>query len=302
MAADPSVVTRRGPWEHRYIPANGARFHVTLAGPDDGHAGLVVLLHDFPQFWWAWRHQLPVLAQAGHRVAAMDLRGFAGSDKPPMGHDLPTLAADVAGVVQSLGAEDAVIIGQGFGGLVAWSTAVLHPRETRGLVALAAPHPRAVLRVRNHLSARAGAFIARIQLPYFPERALVRGDLVARVLRGAAAPGFEPAAEVIDTYRSAMKLPSVAHCTLEHLRWLVRSTPRSSGRRYLARMIEPLTVPVMTLRGSQDRVLSAAAFATDGEHVRGRVHQEVIEDAGHFLTEEAPEAVTESLLGFLDGT
>jgi pimeloyl-ACP methyl ester carboxylesterase len=45
----------------------------------------VLLLHGFPQFWWAWRHQMPVLAAAGHRVVAMDLRGYGGSDKTPRG-------------------------------------------------------------------------------------------------------------------------------------------------------------------------------------------------------------------------
>ena len=68
-----------GPWEHRYIAANGARFHVASMG--DGP--LLVLLHGFPEFWWAWRHQLPELAAAGWRTVAMDLRGYGGSDKTP---------------------------------------------------------------------------------------------------------------------------------------------------------------------------------------------------------------------------
>ncbi len=53
-------------------------------------APLVVLLHCFPQFWWAWRHQLEALGEAGYRVAAMDLRGTGASDKPPIGYDAPT--------------------------------------------------------------------------------------------------------------------------------------------------------------------------------------------------------------------
>ncbi|MGH8894731.1 MAG: alpha/beta fold hydrolase, partial [Actinomycetes bacterium] len=70
------------------VAANGARFHVAVSG--DGP--LVLLLHGFPQFWWAWRHQLPELAAAGYRAAAMDLRGFGASDKPPRGYDPRTLA------------------------------------------------------------------------------------------------------------------------------------------------------------------------------------------------------------------
>ena len=68
--SDAASVLLDGPWEHEYVAANGARFHVALAG--DGP--LVLLLHDFPQFWWAWRHQLVALADAGYRAAAVDLR------------------------------------------------------------------------------------------------------------------------------------------------------------------------------------------------------------------------------------
>ena len=83
MSADFSSVLIDGPWKHELVPANGARFHVAIAGPVDAPGPLVVLLHSFPQFWWAWRFQIEALAAAGHRVAAMDLRGVGASDKPP---------------------------------------------------------------------------------------------------------------------------------------------------------------------------------------------------------------------------
>ncbi len=173
-----------GPWEHRYVAANGARFHVALAGPDDRDAPLVVLLHGVPQFWWAWRHQLPVLADAGYRVAAMDVRGTGGSDKPPQGYDVPTLAADVAGVIQSLGSTDAVVVGSGTGGEIAWAMGGPASRPGAAVAVLAAPHP---LDTRGHPRAavRPSAVrrLAFVQLPSFPERALMEGDLVARLLR-----------------------------------------------------------------------------------------------------------------------
>ena len=99
MSTDASSVLIDGPWQHRFVSANGARFHVA----EQGEGPLVLLLHGFPQFWWAWRHQMPALADAGYRVAAMDLRGYGASDKPPRGYDTFTLAADVASVIRSLG-------------------------------------------------------------------------------------------------------------------------------------------------------------------------------------------------------
>jgi pimeloyl-ACP methyl ester carboxylesterase len=136
-----------GPWEHRYVAANGARFHVARSVPSGPSRGpLVLLLHGFPEFWWAWRAQLPALAEAGYRATAMDLRGYGGSDKTPRGYDPVTLAQDVSGVVKALGERRAVLVGHGWGGYVGWATAVLHPREVSALCAVAAPHPSTLLR------------------------------------------------------------------------------------------------------------------------------------------------------------
>ena len=291
------MIWQEGPWEHRFVPSNGSRFHVVLAGPTDGP--LVVLLHGFPQFWWAWRHQLPALAEAGYRVAALDIRGFGGSDKPPVGHSMPILTTDVGGVVRSLGAERAVIVGHDFGGLLAWSMPILEPDLTRAVAVLGAPHPVPLLQVRNNLSLRARAFIARIQVPWFPERALREKDLVADVLSAASAPGRTVPDDELAAYRAAMSLPSVAHTSLEHLRWLVRSTPRPDGRRYLATMARQITVPVLSVRGGRDRLVPAAAFADDIDHVSGPLRTVVVPRSGHLLPEEAPGEITDLLLEFV---
>ncbi|MCX6431896.1 MAG: alpha/beta fold hydrolase, partial [Actinobacteria bacterium] len=95
MPEPDAAIRAAGPWTHRDVAANGARFHVADIG--DGPA--VVLLHGFPTFWWTWRHQLTALAAAGYRAIAMDLRGYGGSDHPPEGYDPRTLSADIAGVI-----------------------------------------------------------------------------------------------------------------------------------------------------------------------------------------------------------
>ena len=75
MPPDVSMALLDGPWEHRFVAANGARFHVA----EQGEGPMVLLLHGFPQFWWAWRHQMQALADAGFRACAMDLRGYGAS-------------------------------------------------------------------------------------------------------------------------------------------------------------------------------------------------------------------------------
>ncbi len=184
---DPEEVVRvEGPWTHRDVPANGSRFHVA----EMGEGPLVLLLHGFPTFWWTWRHALPVLAAAGYRAAAMDLRGYAGSDHPPRGYDPTTLSADVSGVIRSLGSRDAVVVGHGWGGFLAWTTAVTHPEAVRAIAPVSMPHPR---RLRAALlgdaaQRRASAYAFGYQVPASPERDLLEdgaaevGDSAARMV------------------------------------------------------------------------------------------------------------------------
>lgn len=302
---DSSAVLVEGPWRHRFVAANGSRFHVATASPPDGGptAPLVVLLHGFPQHWWAWRAQLPALAAAGYRVAAMDLRGTGASDKPPRGYDVPTLAADVAGVIRSLGAHEAVVVGHGVGGAVAWSMPALQPTVTRAVATLAAPHPghmhgRAF--VRRMLRRPSARRLALVQLPSVPERRMTRGDLVGRVLEEWGAPGWLTP-DVVEQYRLAAQVPFAAHSKMEVLRWLVRSTPRVDGQRWLGALRAPVEVPVLQLHGALDRCVPVDLARSDvpGEDT-GRPHRfEVVEGAGHFLPEEAPERVTELVLDWL---
>ncbi|MHB1063686.1 MAG: alpha/beta fold hydrolase [Georgenia sp.] len=300
MVADSSCVMISGPWEHRNISANGAQFHVVLAGEPDPDRPLVVLLHAFPQFWWAWRHQIPALAAAGYRVAAMDLRGFGGSDKPPNRHETAVFARDVAGVVHSLGSARAVVVGHGFGGTIAWSMPSLTPGVTHAVAVLANPHPHPLHTISRRLPVTALATLARFQVPWFPERALREGDLVRKLLTAWSAPGNDGATAEADVYTAAMGLPFAAHSTMEHFRWLVRSTPRTDGRRYLRAVQAPVTVPVLSIRGAQDRLFPGRTFARDADYVVDGLEQVVVPGAGHFLPEEAPQDVTALLLDFLD--
>ena len=165
---DESCVLIEGEWTHRFVSANGTRFHIAEAGAGP----LVLLLHGFPEFWGAWRTQLTALADAGFRAVAVDLRGYGASDKPPRGYDGYTMAADVTGLIRAIGERDATLVGSGYGGLVAWTTAALHPRSVRRLVVLAAAHPlrlRVVADERSHGPTRRGRTGA--QVPTSPVRA-----------------------------------------------------------------------------------------------------------------------------------
>ena len=298
MSDDTSPVLLAGPWRHRYVAAHGSRFHVAMTGPADGSAPLVVLLHAFPQFWWAWRHQLTALGEAGYRVAAMDLRGFGASDKPPIGHSTPQLVRDVEGVIRSLGSRTAVVVGHGLGGTIAWSMSTFAPTVTRAIAVVANPHPVTLHTIRPRMLPLGSiGTLLYFQLPWFPEQGLRSGRLVERILRGWSAPGWEdpPVAQ----YTAAMRMPFVAHSAMEHLRWLVRSTPRPDGARDLAAVDQPITVPVLQVEGEKDRFLGHSTARRDSAFVTGPYRTVQIPGAGHFVPEEAPAALSDALLDWL---
>ncbi|WP_088290666.1 alpha/beta fold hydrolase [Kineosporia sp. A_224] len=302
MSVDSSEVLVDGPWRHRFVAANGSRFHVA----ETGDGPLVLLLHGFPQFWWAWRHQLPALAAAGYRVAAMDLRGYGASDKPPRGYDTMTTAADVAGVVRSLGESDAVIVGHDWGGWVAWSMPGLSPRVTRAVAVVSAAHPLllrpyfATALVRGADERAAAAAVLSFQVPMLPERRLAHGTEVRDLLTAWGGPGY-PDAATLERYERAMQVPFVAHTSLEYLRWALRSRYRRDGRRFAAGVDVPIEVPVLALAGADDRFVPAGAVERSRQWVAGPWTHEVVPGAGHFLPEEAPDTVTQALLTWLKG-
>ena len=300
MPPEDSVVLVDGPWTHRDVTANGARFHVAECGPVDGE--LVLLLHGFPEFWWSWRHQLVALGHAGYRAVAVDLRGYGASDKPPRGYDAYTLSSDVAGLVRALGSREATVVGHDWGGVLAWTVATLHPQVVRSLVAVSMPHP---LRLRNALlhdrrQRRASRYIAFFQLPRAPEARLRRdgGAYVGELLRRWGGPGF-PDAETEARCREAMAIPGAAHCSLEWYRWAVRSRTRPSGLRFLALLEQGVTAPTLQLHGAVDSCLLPETAHGSGAWVRAAYELQVLEGVGQFPHQEAPDAVTAALLGHL---
>jgi pimeloyl-ACP methyl ester carboxylesterase len=266
----------------------------------------VLFLHGFPQFWWMWRHQIEAVSAAGYRVAALDLRGFGASDKPPKGHDTWTTSADTAAVVRSLGEESAVIVGHGLGGWIAWATAYLHPRVCRGLATISMPHPRIMRRalLTNPRQVVAGRFLAGMQTPVVPEREMVRNGYVEDRLRsgsGSATARAEPfpTEEEVRRYTVALAQPFVADCAAEHYRWLVRAQLRASGRRLAAAMGSALPHDVLAIHGGDDPVVLPALMPRSAAYVGGTFSLHTLPGIGHFVPEEAPEATSRLLLAWL---
>jgi pimeloyl-ACP methyl ester carboxylesterase len=269
MPPEESVVLIDGPWTHREVTANGARFHLAEHGPEDGP--LVLLLHGFPEF-----------GSAGMRVVAPDLRGYGGSDKPPRGYDAYTLSSDVAGMIRALGAPNAHLVGHDWGGLLAWAVATLHPSIVRSLAVLGMPHP---IRMRQAL----------LRDPAQLRASSNDAAYVERLLRRWGGPGF-PDAETAARCRAAMQIPGVAHSSLEWYRWAVRSQSRPSGVRFLRLMARGVQAPVLQIHGAVDSCTLPATAQGSAAYAPAGHTMHLLDGVGHFPHEEAPDRVSALLL------
>lgn len=276
-----------GPWAHRLVAANGAQFHIVEAGAGP----LVVLLHGFPQYWYAWRRLLPALAAAGYRAVAVDLRGYGGSDHTPRGYDPMTLSSDILGLIGSLGATRAALVGHGWGAHVAWTAAARSPQTVGPLVVLAAAHPtRLRVTARDAHQIRAWRYALSFQRPWLPEQDFARDDAlqVADILAAWSVDTRWLTPEVRIAFRAAFLELNTAHCAMEYHRWAWRSYFRSDGHRYHRLMQEqPISQPVLHLHGAQDPTILPATVTGSGDHVTGPYELRMLDRVGHFPHEEA---------------
>lgn len=284
-----TTIYPEGPWTHHNVAAHGSRFHVVEAG-----AGPALLfLHGFPTFWWTWRHYMPRFAERGYRAMAMDLRGYAGSDHPPHGYDPLTLAGDVAAVLRSSGVDQAIVVGHGWGGYIAWTMAVTEPDVVAGIVPIAMPHPRALRKhtLRSAKQMRALTYTASWQLPFWPERSLQANDgaRIEELLQRWSGTSSWPDALSAARYRTAFSRWPTAHTAVEYHRWAVRSLVRPDGIGFMRRMRATIEAPVLHIHGNRDPMILQSTCRGSEAHVNGSYDFHSI-DAGHFPHEENPAA------------
>jgi pimeloyl-ACP methyl ester carboxylesterase len=284
------------------LAANGIRFHALAAGPHDGP--LVLLLHGFPELARSWRHQLPALASAGYRAVAPDMRGY-GETELHGPYDVATLVRDVTGLIEALGRERAVVVGHDWGGAVAWATAVRAPALVERLVAINCPPASALAHAMRHSreQRKKSRYIFFFQLPWLPERRMAADGaaVVARALVGGSHRKDAWPEEELEAYRAAFARPGRAKAAIDWYRAafrpsLRRRRPKGSTRRRVS-------APTLVLWGARDRFLGRELVSPDALRpvlADGNLPEVVfIEDAGHFVQNEAPERVNEELLRWL---
>jgi pimeloyl-ACP methyl ester carboxylesterase len=278
---------------HEEADVNGVRLHYVTAGKGP----LVVLLHGFPELWYAWRLQIPALAAAGFRVAAPDMRGYNLSSKPAgvPSYRINRLTGDVAALIRHLGEERAHVVGHDWGGGVAWNVPRHHPEVVDRLVILNSPHKRALVRELKTLSQmRKSWYMLFFQLPVLPEANIRAFDyaLVRRILRKDPVRKDAFTEEDIDAYVKALDQPGALTAAINYYRALPLGEEPGSAK---SRNVE---CPTLVIWGEQDSYLGVKL--TEGlEEWVPRVRVERIPDASHWVQADAPDLVNRLMIDFL---
>jgi pimeloyl-ACP methyl ester carboxylesterase len=277
--------------EHEMVALGDVTLHLAHAGR--GRPGPpIVLLHGFPESWYAWRDQLERLGATRH-VVAPDLRGYGSSSRPTVlsQYRMEPLVADVIAIADHLDAPRVDLAGHDWGGVIAWHVAARHRDRLDRLTILNAPHPRLFARAlrRSPRQMLASAYILLFRAPgHLAERVLRAGDfaLLDRLVQRRLARGDVTAADAA-AHRAAWRIPGALTAMLNYYRAAGDGADFPDA---------PIEVSTTVLWGERDRYLRPTLLDGLDQLVR-RLSVHRVPDATHWIVQEQPAMVAEAILG-----
>jgi pimeloyl-ACP methyl ester carboxylesterase len=264
------------------VMANGVELNVEVHGAGDP----VLLVHGWPDSAQLWRNQVPALTAAGYRVITPDLRGFGRSARPDdkASYKVANSVADMAAILDVVGAPAAHVVGHDWGAAVAWLTAMYLPERVRTLTALSVPHLAVPDTPRQREMAWYQLFF---QFEEVAEATLRYADWA--VLRELAI-GYADIEKAIADLSRPLALTA-------SLNWYrANVAPRMPGSR---RPLPPVKAPTLGVWSDGDRYLDGARMRASGDHVTGQWQYAEISGASHWIPLDAPDKLNELLLDWL---
>ncbi len=272
---------------HRTVAVRGLELHVAEAG-----AGApVVLVHGWPQHWWAWRRVVPLLAPHA-RVVMVDLRGFGWSSAPPGGYDKATMADDLLAALDALELERVRLVSHDWGAYIACLACLSAPERFEHLLAMSCPLPLGRPSARQARELWRFAYQLVLAAPAVGERLIASEGFIGNVLRrGAAAPDTYTEDE-LRTFSAVLAEPARARASVQLYRtFLLHEAGRTGGGR--------LRVPTHAMTGARDPAVRPVLLEGAEDHA-DELTVETVPGCGHFLPEERPELVAERVLSALE--
>jgi pimeloyl-ACP methyl ester carboxylesterase len=288
---------------HGFAKVGDVRLHYAECGRGDD---LVILLHGFPECWYSWRHQLPVLGKRYH-VVAPDMRGYNLSDKPAevQNYRIEFLVQDVIGLIRYFGKEKAAIVAHDWGAGVAWALAQRHPDVVSKLVAMQVPPPaawRANSTLRQLLHSW---YMFFFQLPRLPEWWASTNNFarIEKMFRETSVRSDAFTAEDIEVYKEALRQPGALTGGINYYRANVFKSLFRGGVETPNEADGKIRVSTLFIYGEQDLAILPETVRDVGRFVDAPYSEVRIPDSGHWVQNEAVGEVNEALLRFLgDGS
>jgi pimeloyl-ACP methyl ester carboxylesterase len=272
---------------HRDVDVGGGvRLHVA----EIGEGPPVLLLHGWPQHWWAWRKVAPLLAAGGYRAICPDLRGFGWSDAPPGAYDKVSLGEDLIALLDALEIDRTDLIGHDWGGWIGFRLCLDHPERFRHYLALNIYTPWPVKPPRGASILPRLWYQVMISTPGVGAALIRRTDFVKRLITAGAVHRDAWSDDDLEAFAAPLREPARARASVRLYRtFLLREMlPYARGQFNGHR----LTVPTRILHGKRDLAVSHKFLGNWRAHADD-MDVELRDDSGHFILEELPELVAE---------
>lgn len=268
------------------ITVNELSFHVV----DEGEGPAVLLLHGFPDSSALWRHQIPALVEAGHRVIAPDLRGFGASDRPEdvEAYRMELLVGDMLGILGALGVERASVVGHDWGSALGWALAAFAPERVQRLAALSVGHPAGYF-TDTMAQREMSWYMLFFLFPGVAEDALRRDGwaLLRSLLREQGD---------IERYLTDLDRPGAVTAALN---WYRANISAESFGQLNPQPLPPVECPVLGVWSDGDHHCGEAQMLASQRYVTGPWRYARVDGASHWIPLDAPETLNKLLVEFL---
>jgi epoxide hydrolase 4 len=278
-----------------YAEVNGVRLHYV----EEGKGPLILFLHGFPEFWYAWKDLLPEFAKDHHAVA-VDMRGYNLSSMPEAvdAYQVPILVEDVRALAEKLGGKKFVLVGHDWGGVVAWQFAAAHPEMLEKLVIINAPHPAVFARelANNPDQQKASAYFNLFTSPV-AEATLSQNDfaLVQQSVLGTWA-NDEDRQKYLEFWRRGLT------GGLNYYRAANLKSPVGGEKADASRISIPknpvITVPTLVIWGLKDTALLQGNLDGLDQYVKV-LKIERVPEGSHWVVHQQPATVIHAMRQFL---
>ncbi|KAK7870155.1 hypothetical protein R5R35_012718 [Gryllus longicercus] len=273
---------------HSYIKLKRVKLHYVECGAQG--KPLLLLLHGFPDCWFGWRYQMPVLSDH-FRVIALDLKGFGDSDKPSWrrSYRIEVLLQELSAVIHALGYSTCVLVGHDLGALLGWYFVHQFPELVEKFVSISCPHPNIYWNELPKTNIFNERWINFCQMPYLAEIEVLKDDL--KILNKCYQ-HLEKKKDVslIDAYKYVFARPEDWCGPINYYRNLPFTRINDCSG--------PTEVPCLLITGNKDTFAQLESVVKSTEYSL-KYTVKIVDGAGHYPHQEMPETINAHLLSFL---